>query len=166
MSRCCRCKKVLGDDCGGVDFCVVNDPKRHRFVVRGYLCTEHQRVFAADGLEVRVVGKVAPWAKVPGPPPDSATTAEYKRERAIKRERMELRHAEREARRADREERLRRRGLARRANIRVRANGDYSMRDAIHARETWFCKLCKTAKPSTEMIAQDICYQCHYGEGV
>ena len=94
--------------------------------------------------------------------PRSAETIAREQERAIRRHRRELRRGEREAKAADRAERKRRHELAQGANLRIKTNGDFSMRNVLHGRETWFCKICKTAKPSTEMIAPDICYQCHF----
>jgi len=94
-----------------------------------------------------------------------AETIAREQERAIRRHRRELKRKEREVKAADRAERKRRHELAQGAKLRIKGNGDFSIRRALHAKETWFCKICRTAKPSTEMIAPDICYQCHFAEG-
>jgi len=97
--------------------------------------------------------------------PKSAETIAREQERAIRKQRRELKRGEREAKAADRAERKRRHELAQGAKLRIKANGDFSIRGALRAKETWFCKICKTAKPSPEMIVVDICYQCHFAEG-
>jgi len=96
--------------------------------------------------------------------PKSAETIAKEQERAVRKHRRELKRKERGAKAADRAERKRRHELAQGANLRIKANGDFSMRNVLHGKETWFCKICKTAKPSTEMIAPDICYQCHFND--